>query len=748
MNYYKKNTALETIKKRKIASILEDLNNNFCFDCSNINPEYISINNGIFLCRNCMQNHLKLPKSISYIIKNNINDLSMKNIQYLTYGGNKNLKEFIFKNFPDLIKLSPKYFYQTYALDYYRKTIEYLVEGGNKPIKPDIYDGYELIKIKEEDNNINNKQKLYFNIKKNNMKLVRKIKSDSLIKFINSPYPKIKPIVGRNSQIQFNNFSNQKRNNNQLSQIASNFQRDKYYDYSFDNNKNYPKFHMKSNSTFSSITANKRIFYPNFKNNYDVDDENINLSNINGTIYEYNNTNSMINKKNIKLREKFLKKNNLNKYFKNLNLNPTVKNSFNNNIYARYMSQNYLNMNKNNKNQNNLYKNNNLYNIDRMNNTTFFNYGKRDINNMDLRTYLLNKSRENENHIYNLKLNPAKPMLINKEEINEIKNNKNTNINNINNNIIINRNLNVFYNNNNSYNNNSYTNNNDPQKIFKKKPIVNNFYLKQQNNTLNDYDYSIEKLNYFNSTNNIEDNNFNNPKKHNKKIVKRNKDDTIKVNKIKTNSGINTGTNYTNSNTNSIGNFHIKVERNFFNNDINNKTYNNQLDKNEGLIQESKIIQRISRVIKIQKERQEKLKSSLYNKEIKDKDNHRELDNSNKNKNNLKFKIINVEKIKKEKNKENNKEKEKEKIKQNIKSKESNNKAKEIKIKIYKRNDKTYSTNNLIDPPKTIHSIMRELNNLPSGKKKNFVEIIKSNILYNKSVSPGVQRILKMSNKA
>ena len=47
MNYYKKNTALETIKKRKIASILEDLNNNVCFDCSNINPEYISINNAI-----------------------------------------------------------------------------------------------------------------------------------------------------------------------------------------------------------------------------------------------------------------------------------------------------------------------------------------------------------------------------------------------------------------------------------------------------------------------------------------------------------------------------------------------------------------------------------------------------------------------------------------------------------------------------------------------------------------------------
>ena len=41
MNYYKKNTALETVKKRKIAIIMQNPNNNICFECSKINPDFI-----------------------------------------------------------------------------------------------------------------------------------------------------------------------------------------------------------------------------------------------------------------------------------------------------------------------------------------------------------------------------------------------------------------------------------------------------------------------------------------------------------------------------------------------------------------------------------------------------------------------------------------------------------------------------------------------------------------------------------
>ena len=448
MNYYKKNSALDTIKRRKISIILNDPNNNECFECSKLNPEYISINNAIFLCKNCIKNHINLPKSISYIINNNIDNLSMKNVQYLAYGGNKNLKEFIINNFPNLFNLSPEYLYQTYALDYYRKSIEYLIEGGMKPIKPDNYTAYEIIKQNnEEKNNLENY--IDINKKTKNQKIIKKIKSDSFIKFRNNPYPKIKPIIGTNSESKLTQFSNPKRTNNRLSQTTTNLL---HKENSLDEN-NFTQYntHLKLNST---SFENKRTFYPSFKSNYDIDDDiNHNLSNIKATIYEYSN--NTIQKRNVNLREKILKRNTLNKDLKILNSNPTVRNNSIDNIYTRYMSQNYLNNYQNNNNERNLYRNDNSYNIHGNNKTTIFNYSRRKINNLELKSYLQNKCRGNEHYIFNLKLNSAKPTLINKlneDEIKEIK--KNANINNINNNIIINRNLNVFYNNNNSYNNN------------------------------------------------------------------------------------------------------------------------------------------------------------------------------------------------------------------------------------------------------------------------------------------------------
>ena len=319
MNYYKKNSALDKIKKKKISIILDDPNNKICFECSKPNPEYISINNSIFLCKTCAQNHLNFPKSISFIIKNDLNNLSMKNIQYLSYGGNKNLKDFIINTFPNLMNLSSIYFYQTNAMDYYRKNIEYLVEGGKKPIKPDINTAYEII-------NLDNKEKndfenyLHINKKEKRQKLIKKIKSESFIKFRNYPYPKIKPIIGTNSESKLTHFSNQNRNNkNKLSQTTTNFQNNSntnFHDYSLDdNNTNYYKTHYKLNT---SSFENKRSFYPKFKTNYDIDDDiNYNLSNLKATIYEYNNNSTQIKDNN--LREKILNRNAANKNLKMLN---------------------------------------------------------------------------------------------------------------------------------------------------------------------------------------------------------------------------------------------------------------------------------------------------------------------------------------------------------------------------------------------------------------------------------------------
>ena len=741
MNYYKKNSALETIKKKKISLILKDPYNKICFECSKLNPEYISINNSIFLCKECVQNHLILSKSISFIINNDINNLSMNNIQYLSFGGNKNLKEFIINNYPNLMKLSPIYLYQTYAMEYYRKTIKYLVEGGQKPIKPDINTAYEIINSdKKEKNDID--KYLLTNKKERKQKLIRKIKSYSFIKYRNNPYPKIKPIIGTNSESKLTHFSNQNRNNkNKLSQTTTNFQKNSnnnFHNCSLDdNNSNYYRTHYQLNT---ASFENKRSFYPNFKSNYDIDDDiNYNLSNIKATIYEYNNSSTQ--NKNANLREKILNKNEENKNAKILNSNPTIIKNNNNNIYARYMSQNYLNSHKSdNYIGKNLYKNDNTYNISRNNNTTVFNYDRRkNINNMELRAYLQNKCKENANYIFNLKLNSSKPTLINglnDEEIKEIK--KNANINNINNNIIINRNLNVYYNNN---NNNNY--NFDTQKIFKKKTIGNSFSHLEKRNSLKqfNYNYPMNKTDYFIPLKDIQ-NSFNIQKNKNKKIIQRNdiQSNFIKVNKIKTISKTNQIQNLNNNNENeneiknyTFENMQLNIKRN-----LNNEKFKQHLsldDKNEQEEQnnESKIIQRISRVFKIQKERQEKMTSININNKHK---KNQTLDLNNE-LNNFKVKIIDIKKIK---NKNQEKVKEKESTRQ-----KGNNNLKEIKIKIYKRNENSNRNNILVDPHKMNHTLMRELINLPSGKKKNIVGIIKANVLANKSVSPGVKRILKIS---
>ena len=132
----KENISLIKIKKQKIKIILNIPKNNECFECSNLYPEFISLNNAIFLCKNCVKNHIHFPKYISNIFKNDLNNLTLKNIQYLCCGGNEKLKQFIKNEFPRLKKFSYQNLYRTYAMDYYRKYLEYLIEGGIKPIKP------------------------------------------------------------------------------------------------------------------------------------------------------------------------------------------------------------------------------------------------------------------------------------------------------------------------------------------------------------------------------------------------------------------------------------------------------------------------------------------------------------------------------------------------------------------------------------------------------------------------------------
>ena len=127
-NLLRKNNIMFHEKERKIKAILKDEFNNKCADCNNARSEYISLNNACFICKTCFKRHQKFPLNISKTLKNNLSLLTLKELQYLYFGGNKKLLEFMKYEYPKLIKLSPSFAYKTIAMDYYRNWLKYLID--------------------------------------------------------------------------------------------------------------------------------------------------------------------------------------------------------------------------------------------------------------------------------------------------------------------------------------------------------------------------------------------------------------------------------------------------------------------------------------------------------------------------------------------------------------------------------------------------------------------------------------------
>ena len=91
----RKNYQLISEKRKKIKEIKSNELNKECFDCGSCYPEYISINNGVFICNNCYKIDNKFPKEISLTLKNNLSSLNNNELQYMYLGGNQKLLEFI-----------------------------------------------------------------------------------------------------------------------------------------------------------------------------------------------------------------------------------------------------------------------------------------------------------------------------------------------------------------------------------------------------------------------------------------------------------------------------------------------------------------------------------------------------------------------------------------------------------------------------------------------------------------------------
>ena len=158
----------------KIAKIMKTKGNDKCIDCGTEDPTYSSINNGVFICFNCVNCHRFLGDNLS-LLKNLISDeWNDEEFLILSKGGNarflNNLIEFdIVKNNDHLSlnesKIQKKYLYN--ASEYYRLLLASEVKGTEQPEKPQVSFAKELIndmkfENKEEKKSVMSKVSLFF----------------------------------------------------------------------------------------------------------------------------------------------------------------------------------------------------------------------------------------------------------------------------------------------------------------------------------------------------------------------------------------------------------------------------------------------------------------------------------------------------------------------------------------------------------------------------------------------------------
>ncbi len=138
-------------------------NNPLCADCGINMSLYISVNNGITLCKECSLEHQKyFKKSISFILNLNENFIEKDLYLYFQFGGNSSFKTNLFELGYDLTNKNIEKKYKSFASQFYRKILYNMVHGLNDDIeifsKEQKNHSQDLISENENNDNI---EKIY-----------------------------------------------------------------------------------------------------------------------------------------------------------------------------------------------------------------------------------------------------------------------------------------------------------------------------------------------------------------------------------------------------------------------------------------------------------------------------------------------------------------------------------------------------------------------------------------------------------
>ena len=394
----------------------EDEFNNFCFDCGKMNPELISINNGIFICKKCGMDHMLFPGGASILIKNDISSLSDKEIKLLQYGGNKKLYDFIYSQCPTLMNLPRRFLYTSPLLNFYQNKLE---ESVNK--------------VQNNKNFCPNK---LCNLQINPNYSVKEIINNSLKKYHRDFFNT--EILNENNDSEFNNTVKYKldddkskshkfnqRTNNTNANTISNSNTLTYISERTNDNYNYNTKKSNDSKNRIGLKINNIIYnkpkisnglniLKNEKNKYDINNKNFRYSacisnTIDNTIDNNYYSNNSIDFKKLSYNsllkgyENYQKYNNTEFYFR-------TKNEYDNNITNKKMfstiDSNFYDYKKENIRQNII----NRY--DSYNSITRRNKSERKIREIIIKKNM-NKLKNNIDNLMTLSNNPRKPITVN-----------------------------------------------------------------------------------------------------------------------------------------------------------------------------------------------------------------------------------------------------------------------------------------------------------------------------------------------